>query len=63
MNLRIIGVPSNVGMLNKGTELGSSSFRNGGLLETLQKNHEVMDLDDVQIDNESYRHNYGPIRN
>jgi arginase family enzyme len=63
MNLRIIGVPSNVGALNKGTELGPSYFRNGGLIETLKKDHGVTDLGDLQIDNESYRHNHGPIRN
>ncbi len=63
MKLRIIGVPSNVGALNRGTELGPSYFRNGKLIETLQREHEVIDLGDIKIDNESYRHNHGPIRN
>lgn len=63
MKINFLGIPSNVGALNTGTELGPTYFRKAGLIEKLSENHEVFDMGDLDIDNVEFRHNIGPIRN
>ncbi|MBF4695556.1 arginase family protein [Fusibacter ferrireducens] len=63
MKIRLAGIPSNVGALNTGTELGPKFFRNANLREQLEKHHQVLDLGDLEVDNVSFRHNIAPVRN
>jgi|GEM_PF-1990641 len=63
MNIRFIGIPSNVGSLNPGTELGPQYLRNSGIVDRLGLRHQITDFGDIFIDNDKYRHNYGAVRN
>lgn len=63
MKINFLGIPSNVGALNNGTELGPTYFRKAGLIEKLSENHKVVDMGDLDVDNMGFRHNIGPIRN
>ena len=63
MNIRVIGIPSNVGALYTGTELGPKAFREAHIIEKLSKKNLIFDLGDLDIDNISIRHNIGAIRN
>ncbi len=63
MKIRLAGIPSNVGALNTGTELGPKCFRNANLREQLEKHHQVLDLGDLDVDNVTFRHNIAPVRN
>lgn len=63
MKIRVIGIPSNIGAMNKGPELGPVYFRKAGLVERLSSGNEVIDLGDIEIENDKFRHNYGAVRN
>ena len=63
MKIRVIGIPSNVGAMNKGPELGPKYFRKAGLIERLRDKNDVIDLGDIEIDNDHFRHDYGAVRN
>ncbi len=63
MKIRVVGIPSNIGALNKGPELGPAYFRKAGLVERLKDENDVIDLGDIEIDNDHFRHDYGAVRN
>lgn len=63
MKIHFKGIPSNIGALNPGTELGPSHVRKQGLMNQLNTHHEVIDFSDVTVPNDLIRHNHGPIRN
>jgi len=63
MNIKIKGVPSNIGALNTGTELAPAYLRQAGLIEKLSLNHKVTDLGDVELPSDLIRHNVAPVRN
>lgn len=63
MKIRLAGIPSNVGALNTGTELGPKCFRNANLKEQLERHHQVLDFGDLEVDNVTFRHNVAPVRN
>jgi arginase family enzyme len=63
MKIHFKGIPSNIGALNPGTELGPSHVRKQGLIDQLNSHHEVIDFNDLKMPNDLVRHNHGPIRN
>lgn len=63
MTIQIIGIPSSVGALERGTEQGPAIYRKAEIVEQLKKYHKLVDLGDIPIDNETNRHNNGAIRN
>ncbi|MBN2795660.1 MAG: arginase family protein [Clostridia bacterium] len=63
MKIRVVGIPSNIGALYSGTELGPSMLREANLIEVLGQNHIVLDEGDVVIPSNLVRHNEGAIRN
>lgn len=63
MKINYLGVCSNTGALKTGPELTPPLFRQLKLQEKLNHIHDLKDLGDLNIDNEAFRHNLGPIRN